>query len=172
MTARKIAVDAPTTPPPTARQNDATGRTADNPAAGALQEIVTYIPTEIVSLYVAWTGVLGQLTASRACDADYASRWIEFWIFLGATPIFVFAIWALQRSRRTRTSGKRLRFPLGEAFVSTVAFGAWAFALPATPFADYCWYDSKYGTPTLLTVLAFFALFGRSITRNPRPSGG
>lgn len=112
---------------------------AGGAANRGFEELTRYLPTETVTFYLAALGVAG------ATGGDFTGRWIVFFTFLAATPLMIFVDWKIQR----RQSGEvidseartNLRFNLVAA---TIAFAAWAFALPATAFADFAWYDAKY----------------------------
>src|SRR5262245_9846416 len=56
---------------------------ADNPVNTGLQTVVMYLPTEVLTLYVA------VLAATETL-----SRWTSFWIFLVATPIIIWLVFA------------------------------------------------------------------------------
>jgi hypothetical protein len=110
------------------------------PAAGgptsavsaALQVITTYIPTEIITLYVAVLAALRDKTNTLAA----ASALRAFWFFLAVTPLVVWLVYAA----RVR-SAKPARplpvhpyaWPLWEMFAAATAFTAWAAALPDSP---------------------------------------
>lgn len=115
----------------------------------ALESIVTYIPTEVVTAYVA---VLGLFHVSQG--GSHARQWYVFWAFLAITP---FAVWATMAQReKTRTGLTPLRptlWPNYTAFNMTaapVSFALWGFSLPDTPFQDLAWYSSKFGTAALI----------------------
>src|SRR5262245_35578761 len=61
----------------------------ENPVSTALKVIVTYIPTEILTLYVA------VLAAIRTPERkELGAEWIAFVFFLVATPIVVWLLFA------------------------------------------------------------------------------
>jgi hypothetical protein len=141
-------------------------RPEDDPRDTGLKQVTRYIPTEVVTLYVIWLGVLGPIEATRACEGNYAARWILAGVFLLLTPPLVYGEWWLQRrAKRRRGRTARDTLPIPEMVVSVVAFTAWVFALPSSPFADFCAYDPKFGTPTLVTVTAFFGFAAKAIGR-------
>jgi hypothetical protein len=101
----------------------------------ALQTLTTYIPTEVLTLYVAAVAALG----SDGQDHVGAFRpWLPFLTFLVATPIVVWVAFAtkLRNASRSLPASPRT-WPIWEMFAATVAFGVWAFALPDTPFARF-----------------------------------
>lgn len=105
-----------------------------------LSRLTRYIPTEAITLYVALLGVVG------AAGASYTGRWIAFALFVLLTPSMAYVDWRIAARRYLRSdrgAGRvLLRFNLGAA---TIAFAAWAFSLPASPFNEFAWYDPKWG---------------------------
>jgi ABC-type arginine/histidine transport system permease subunit len=116
----------------------------------ALKVIVTYIPTEVLTLYVA---VLAAIQAPKTtASSSMSSRplWAAFYSFLVATPLIVWLVYAA----KVKASGKQLplaprTWPLWEMFAATAAYTAWAFALPDSPFK----YSGDWYTPALAGVL-------------------
>jgi hypothetical protein len=104
-------------------------------ASAALQVITTYIPTEILTLYVA---VIGAIRATKADEIALTARgWTVFWVFLVGSPIAVWIIYAA----KVRAAGKPLpvalgSWPMWEMTAATIAYAAWAFALPESPLAQ------------------------------------
>jgi hypothetical protein len=126
---------------------------SQNAVTTALKVIVTYIPTEVLTVYIA---VLAAIHIPNR--TSYRSLWIAFYIFLIATPLIVWLIYA----GKTISGGKKMplsprSWPLWEMFAATVAYAAWAFGLPDSPFQDFDWY-----TPALagLVVLIISTLLG------------
>lgn len=116
-------------------------------AAKALEEITRYIPTEALTIYLALLGLIG------VTSGDFTGRWIAFAIFAVATPGMVLVDWLIlrRRDRQAKTkAGKKLLY--FNAAAATIAFVAWAFALPATPFAEFDFYDPKWGGFAALVV--------------------
>lgn len=100
----------------------------------ALAIVMTYIPTEILTLYVPVLAALGASPTSKQ-----GSEYIAFYSFLVATPLVVW----LMTAARLRSQGhldRILQFkylPVWEMFAATTAFIAWALALPNQLFGDY-----------------------------------
>lgn len=128
--------------------------------SNALGTITTYIPTEMLTLYVAVVAALGS-------DATVTTRWIAFAVFLPLTPLTVWLLFATQ----VKSSGKRIpvavmRWPIWEMVAGTIAFLAWAIALPQTPFAEITWYSSAIGGVVVLVVTSLFTLIA-PLFQNP-----
>jgi hypothetical protein len=140
-----------------------------NQVTSALNVIVTYIPTEILTLYVAVLAALGNGKGSGSGTRLTNGMVIAFWAFLFATPLTVWALYAV----KVRTDNKQLplapsKWPLWEMLAGTIAYGAWAIALPDNPFVNSAWYSSGITGVILLvssTVLGLVApLFQRSLS--------
>jgi hypothetical protein len=112
-----------------------------------------YIPAEILTGYVA---VLAALSDSIKVE------WIAFWIFIVATPIVLWIVYAT----KAKGAGKGLplsysSWPLWEMAASTIAFFAWAFALPNNPFYiayHTTWYSSSIAALVVLVASSALGL--------------
>lgn len=106
----------------------------------ALQTLTTYIPTEVLTLYVSAVAALGTLPGD---EGRRLGRWAPFIVFLVFTPALVWVAYAT----KVKGAGKPLpmapsRWPLWEMIAATLAFAAWTFALPSTPFEQFTsWYS-------------------------------
>jgi hypothetical protein len=102
-----------------------------NPVNTALQTVVMYLPTEVLTLYVA---VLAATEPS--------SRWTSFLAFLVSTPLIVWMVFAAKvKSENRPLPILPTTWPVWEMLAGTIAFVAWAFALPTTPFSTLAWYS-------------------------------
>ena len=109
----------------------ASGESApQSPVTAALAVIVTYVPTEILTLYVA---VLAAITDSDGGDSSRI--WVTFWIFVFATPLSVWLVFAAKvRSAQKRLPARPTEWPVWEMVAGTLAYVAWAISLPNAPF--------------------------------------
>ncbi|SRR5258706_4862187 len=104
----------------------------------ALQTLTTYIPTEVITLYVSAVAALGTK------KPDDPRRWLPFICFLIITPLVVWIAFAT----KVRAGGKPLpvsplKWPVWEMTAATIAYIAWTFALPNTPFEKFeNWYSA------------------------------
>jgi hypothetical protein len=106
-----------------------------------LRTISTYIPSEILTVYVSALAALA--TADTASELPH-DRWVTFWGFLVATPIVVWLVYA----GRLRSASKPLplrptTWPVWEMVAATIAYAAWAYGLPG----------SAFGTPKLASIV-------------------
>lgn len=130
----------------------------------AMQVLFGYIPTEVLTLYVAVVAAIHPTTAGAIPDATQVTRedWGVFWGFFIATPVVFWIIYA------TKLKGAQKPLPLAfstwpvwEMFAATFAYVAWAFALPGTPFREFtAWYSTALAGVVVLaasTVLGLLA---------------
>ena len=129
---RRTDIGTPTYAPRTHRRiaGATSGKeTPDTAINTALKTITTYVPTELVTLYLA-------VVAAFQPDAG-AGRTppAVFWSFLAFVPIATWLVYAA----KVKTAGKRLpvaprAWPVWEMSAAVLAFSAWAVALPQQPF--------------------------------------
>ena len=138
---------------PEAATADAAGE-GDRAVAEAARAIVAYIPAEIVTAYVAATGII-----PVSGEKPAGGQWVLMWITLAFTP---FTVWALTALKAKKATG---RLPLAPAswpwlqiVIASVAFELWAFSLPNTPFENLSWYKPFIGSVALIFGTLFFGL--------------
>ena len=120
----------------------------------ALTLIVSYIPTEVVTTYVAVVAaVQDKTTPSRN------GQWLALCIFLALCPLACWVLYAGKLQAQHLSLPLRPKaWPWWEIFTSTVAFLVWAYTLPSTPFSTFSWYKPALGTASLLLVSLVFGL--------------
>lgn len=134
----------PVVPPPAAPANQ---------VDTALNLLFGYIPTEVVTLYVAVLAAIGK-------EGEVTrGEWISFVGFLVACPGVVWLTFAaklkgLQKPLPFRFS----EWPAWEMSVATISFATWAFALPQSPFSACKWYSSSLSGVAVLIVSTFLGL--------------
>jgi hypothetical protein len=120
----------------------------------ALEQITQWIPTEVVTIYVA---ILGIFAPSKA-----SGKWIIFAIGAISVPVFVVLNASIVNKRGAaewrkenrpgdppKIAGKRLRLLV---VVAAVAYLVWAWALPATPFLDLTDQATRVGGALVVVV--------------------
>lgn len=119
-----------------------------------------YIPTEIITLYVA---VIAALSTPVASVGSRTSAWTTFVIFIVATPIVTWLVYGAKlKNLKLPIPIQFNAWPLWEMFAATAAFAAWAFALPRSPFTEFDWYSAALSGLVVLiasTVLGLLAPF-------------
>ena|SRR5436190_141677 len=141
----------------------ATAGTPDSqsPATTAMKLIATYIPTEILTLYVA---VLGALQGPQGVSTR--SLRIAFVFFLVLTPIIVWLTFAAKvRAAKMRLPLRPNTWPFWEIFAATIAYGAWAFALPDSPLKDFSWYSPALAGVIVLAISTILGLLAPVVQR-------
>jgi hypothetical protein len=138
----------------------------DSAVTAAVKLITTYIPTEILTLYVSATAVLLGGAATGAAP-NYTVAWRTFWVFVLLTPLTNWLVFAA----KVRVAGRAIpgdprEWPLWEMFAATVAFVSWSAALPSTPFSSFQWYSSDFAGYLVLVVTTFLGLLS-SIVHPP-----
>jgi hypothetical protein len=138
--------------------------TSESQVNAAIRTLTTYIPTETLTLYVAVLAALQPAPKEPAAPPS----WAIFLCFLIGTPLVIWLVYIT----KAKTSGKPipwapLKWPLWEMAAGTIAYVAWAFALPTTPFASLAWYSTGLAGIVVLiasTVLGLLApLFARPL---------
>jgi|SRR5579864_2009230 hypothetical protein len=134
---------------------------------GAIQTLTTYIPTEVLTLYVSALAALGPITITIGKQVQQVGRWIPFWCFLVLTPLIVWVTFATKVKAANKpipTSPRQ--WPLWEMSAATLAYCAWAFALPSTPFAQFQqWYSPGLAGLIVLVVSSGLGLIAPLMQR-------
>jgi hypothetical protein len=173
-TAAAIAVEkvAEGTPP---AQAQAAGVEAANTSAGtrvgssALSQLIKYVPTETITLYLAVQAALGPITAPKGKpinDADFRSRWI--WLAILAVATGLLAIGLCYRSQKQLDQNSKFKLPIIETAAAVAAFVVWALSLPTTPLLNLSGYNADVWNPIILlggtTVIATIAyVLGKTV---------
>jgi hypothetical protein len=119
----------------------ADGQAAATPPS-PLSQLVKYIPTETIALYIAVQGALGEVSAPAGkplSDADFTSRWI--WVGVMFVVTLALTIGLSFRSQKTATGDPTFQFPAFEVMAAGLAFAVWALSLPGTPLSDFEGYE-------------------------------
>ena len=152
----KAATTPPThlAPPPAAAGGAGASQSAVDTA---LNVLFGYVPTEVITLYVAVLAAVQQTTEVSSTE------WTTFCIFLAATPVVVWLTYGAKLIHAKKQLPVSFgSMPVWEMFAATAAFAAWAFALPHSPFTSFSWYSSGLSGVAVLvvsTVLGLLAPF-------------
>jgi hypothetical protein len=155
-------------------------RATANAATSTLTSIATYIPTEVIGLYLAAlaavrAGVNPQrVSAATAEDIGTLNMPSDGEVtvailFTVCTPLIVWLVYAA----KVRAGGgapplsPRI-WPRWEMFAATVGFVAWSFSLPDSPFARFSWYNVAWATFVVLAVSTGLGLIGPVFARQIR----
>ena len=139
--------------------------TPQSPVTVALAVIVTYIPTEVLTLYVAVLAAIQTPTSP-----SLSGMWVTFWAFLVATPVTVWLVYAA----KIRSGNKPLplppsQWPLWEMSAGTISYIAWAISLPNAPFLGYLGLPTTLAAVIVLVTAAVLALLAPIFQRPIEP---
>ncbi len=127
--------------------------------ANIVNQLVLFIPTEIITLWVAFLSVIDPpkiAAGKKLCSGSYADYWIAFGIFaLGAVVLTVGLTY-----RKAKDAGRPFKVPIFETLAALAAFAAWAVALPETPLASVCGYDESTGAFIVLVATILITTAG------------
>jgi hypothetical protein len=134
--------------------------------ATVVGQLVRWIPTETITLYVAYLALLTPITAEagrRICDTgDFTGRWVGLVVFEVVTVLFVLLIYVA----KLRGTKQPFRWPLWEMAAAAVAFAAWALALPDTPLQSICSYKVEIGGFLVLATTIAITVVADALGRN------
>ena len=141
------------------------------PTTKVLADLSRYVPTKVLSVYVALLGAYG-ITERIADDRSLTlGLWSAILFGLLVTPGVVWVDWLIKQRRLPQA--ERSGLPLYNPIAAGVAFLAWSFALPASPFSDWSAYSAAWAGFAALVVSYGLGkadlLFG-SPAANPEPA--
>ncbi len=134
----------------------------------AADSIVTYIPTEIVTVYVAATAAI-----HAAGSKPGTGQWVLLAVLLVLTPTTTWALFAAKIHGLGESMPAAPRnWPWLHMIIASIAFLLWSFTLPNTPFEELRWYTPGLAAVVLLVgtmVLGLAAPFFRPSTPPRHP---
>ena len=114
-----------------------------------LGRLAKYIPTEIVGLYLATSGMIPSATKG---EPRWLALWVVFLLSFALVPVYLFFV--------TTRGTKRPLWP--QIVLGSVAFPVWVFAIGG-PFKYFSWYEGWIASITLAFVTVAFGFY------RPRP---
>jgi hypothetical protein len=102
----------------------------DNRVTNALNALVGYIPTEIITLYVA------ALSAEAALHAAFGAidAAAILWFFVALTPVLLLLIYLSKVAATGEALPGPTLWPWWKMCAATIAFFVWALAVPGNPY--------------------------------------
>src|SRR5215203_4035698 len=138
---------------------------AQSAITSALETIMTYIPGEIVTTYVAVVAVLPPVTDGVSTGAS-VTAWVVFFVFLALTPIVSWLIYAAKAVNANEPPPWAIaNWPKWEMTAATVAYVIWAAALPDNPFNGFAWYSAGVAGIILLVCSMMLGLIAPIFTQ-------
>jgi hypothetical protein len=129
-----------------------------------LNQLMRYIPTESITLYVAVLALFSPLKAPEGktvADLSFQDRWIVFAAFVGLTLVLVPLLYM------AKNRGKKFTWPLFEMAVAPIAFAAWALALPDTPLRTISDYKEAVGATLVLGATILIGVVADALGKAP-----
>ena len=103
----------------------------ENPITVTLNALVKYIPTEVVTLYVAAASASPALKVAL----PVISAQVIYWGFGVVTPLLLLLLYASKRATDGLPALPKIRqWPWWKMAAATVAFLVWALAVPGNPY--------------------------------------
>jgi hypothetical protein len=101
--------------------------------SNVLDALTKYIPTEVIALYIAACSTMAAL------KTPIPTQKLVYWIFIGCTPVLFMLLLAGKRRQAhlpvfPPVENFWKNWPLWKLCASAAAFGAWALAVPTTPY--------------------------------------
>lgn len=134
--------------------------------SNALNALIQYIPTESVTLYIATLAAAPSLQQALG----FATVEVIYWFFAVLTPIlFILIYLGKRRAANLPVIPKRLEWPIWGVVSATIAFMAWALAVPSGPYLQN---DAGGVVAGLLAVFVslLLELIGRVVTPRAQPA--
>ena len=111
-------------------EGDARPVQEDNRVTNALTALVGYIPTEVITLYVAALSAQAALHAAfNVIDAATI-----LWFFVALTPVLLLLIYLSKVAATGDALPGPKQWPWWKMCAATIAFFVWALAVPGNPY--------------------------------------
>jgi hypothetical protein len=98
----------------------------------ALTMLIQYIPTEVLSLYIATVAARDAL----AMVTPWLTPMVLYWTYVVATPLLFMLLFTSALSKAGKPLPSLGTIPWWKIIASTVAFGTWALAIPDSPYVE------------------------------------
>lgn len=142
----------------TAKGTEAGKGAASSSASGSvnsniLAQLVKYVPTEAITIYVAVLAAMGDVKppkGKKLYEADFSGPWVVIVIMVLATLAMTLGL-GYRAQRNAQPTGK-FKVPYFDIGAACLAFGVWALALPSTPLRDIKGYDYSAWNPVIILV--------------------
>jgi hypothetical protein len=116
-----------------------------------LTSLIGYIPTEVVTLYVAAVSAVGA-TATVDANTPLVAMTTVYWVFVALTPMLLLILYLSKAAAVPAPLPRPRLWPWWKMIAAAAAFATWALAVPGNP----------YTTNPTFAALAGFAAMGVS----------
>jgi len=118
----------------------------------AMTAITAYIPTEILTIYIAGVGIF-------SIESGKVAAWVFFIACVIATPAINFAVFeAKRRAAKLPRPTSAQGWPIWESTAATIAFVFYAAAIKQGSFSDAEWYSVEMAGFLVIIVTAALGL--------------
>jgi uncharacterized membrane protein len=122
-------------------------------------QITRWIPTETITAYVALLALIAPLAPH---SPSFTSRWVLFGLMTAANPVVVVLLVMAKKE-----SGDQFKLPVFEMIIASIAFAAWAFALPDTPLSSISGYGTTWNAAILTVTTTAITLVANALHKSP-----
>lgn len=134
--------------------------------SSVVDQLVLWIPTETLTLYVAYIAI-AKLPTAPMNQKLYQANFLWQWIGVGLGTLITVAFVALLAMGKVRATKEPYRWPIFEMGAAAVAFIAWAFALPDTPLLTFAGYKTEVGALLVTAVAVIIAVVAYAFGKQP-----
>jgi hypothetical protein len=133
--------------------------------SSAVSAIAAYIPTEVLTVYIAILATFG--VSIKSGGGATTTPLALYVIFLVLAPLVVWGLYAA----RARQAGRPLpaslaAWPKWEMLAATVAYAVWAAAMPASPLGVFGWFNQAAAGVVALIVSMLLGVFAPVFASN------
>lgn len=133
-----------------------------------VNQLVAFIPTEVITIWVALLAVLNDPKpppGKDICQADWSTHWI-----LAIVVALLGSLLTLGLAYRkfADTPDVAFKWPIFQMIAAPVAFMAWAIALPESPLQSACWYTPAAGSFVVMFATVAVTTVGYILGENQR----
>lgn len=141
--------------------------------SSALDSLITYIPTEVVTLYVS---VLSAVIATGE-DRRQSLVTAVFWGFVAATPMLLLLLFLGKWVKANPGFPAIRHWPWWKMIAASIAFATWGLAVPGNPYltgslATVAGVSAMVMSFVLSALTPVMERLLETATEDPRPAGG
>jgi hypothetical protein len=137
--------------------------------SNVVDQLVRWIPTETLTLYIAYIAVATLPTPPEGQELHQADFFWQ-WLGVAAGAIITAVVVVLLAVGKVRATKEPYRWPTFEMVAGAIAFVAFALALPDTPLLDFEGYKTEVGALIVTSVTVLIALVAYALGKQPPSS--
>lgn len=137
--------------------------------SSVVDQLVRWIPTETLTLYIAYIAVATLPTPTKGQKLHQADFFWQ-WLGVAAGAVVTVVVVVLLAVGKTRATEEPYRWPKFEMAAGAIAFVAFALALPDTPLLDFEGYKTEVGALIVTSVTVLIAVVAYALGKQPSSS--